>query len=112
MISTAERTTDRTHCRKPIDIRVKFVKLVEGRKETIHGRTRDLSNNGVGVTMAASLRRGEIGTLVMFFPKINLEMNLTAVIQHCRGFRYGMKFVHLSSEQQFLINGICGALPN
>jgi PilZ domain len=101
----------RTFDRRSFDLRVKLVINRNGRPSTIHGRTRDLSFSGMGVTLACSVAQGTACLLVLKFPKVDYEVCLPAVVTHSHGSRFGLKFQQLSGEQRLLIQKICKALP-
>lgn len=101
----------RTFDRHRFDLRVKLVFHRNGRPDVIHGRTRDLSFSGMGVTLAHDIAHGTACLLVLRFPKTDYELQLPAVVTHGRGSRFGLQFHRLSGEQKLLIQKICRALP-
>ncbi len=101
----------RTFDRRRFDLRVKLVYLRNGRNDVVHGRTRDLSFSGIGVILSREIAHGTACVLVLKFPKVELEVQLPAVVTHVRGFRYGLQFQSLSGEQKLLIQRLCKSLP-
>lgn len=101
----------RTFDRHRFDLRVKLVFHRNGRADVVHGRTRDLSFSGMGVTLACGVAHGTACLLVLRFPKTEYELKLPAVVTHGRGSHFGLQFQRLSGEQKLLIQKICKALP-
>ena len=97
--------------RHQFDLRVKLVVRRNGRNEVIHGRTRDLSFSGIGVTLVRDVAQQTPCLLVIRFPKTDLEVQFPAVVTQSRGSRFGLQFHKLSGEQRLLIQKICKALP-
>jgi hypothetical protein len=97
--------------RHEFDLRVKVLVKQNGRHDVIHGRTRDLSFSGMGVTLVRDLAHGTPCLLVIKFPKVDFEVQFPALVTQGRGSRFGMKFQRLSGEQRLLIQRICKALP-
>jgi PilZ domain len=101
----------RTFERHNFDLRVKLMLPCNGRANIIHGRSRDLSFSGMGVTLSQDVPRGTACLLVIKFPKVDFELQLPVRVTHSRGSRYGLQFHQLSGEQRLLIQKICKALP-
>jgi len=101
------RLFDRHH----FDLRVKLITNCNGRTEVIHGRSRDLSFSGIGVTLVRNVERGAPCVLILKFPKVDYELQLPAIVTNGRGSRFGLQFQRLSGEQRLLIQKICKALP-
>jgi hypothetical protein len=97
--------------RHQFDLRLKLIINLYGRLNVIHGRTRDLSFSGMGVTLVRNVEHGTPCLLVLKFPKVDYEVRLPAVVTHGSGSRFGLQFHKLSGEQRLLIQKICRALP-
>lgn len=97
--------------RRHFDLRVKVLVQRNGRAEVVHGRTRDLSFSGIGVTLVRNLAEGTPCLLAIKFPKVDVEVQFPAMVVHGHGSRFGMQFQRLSGEQRLLIQKICKALP-
>jgi hypothetical protein len=97
--------------RHRFDLRVKLIVHSNGRPHIIHGRSRDLSFSGVGVTLARDIARGTPCLLVIRFPKVDTEIQFPAIVTQGQGSRFGLEFQRLSGEQRLLIQKICKALP-
>ena len=97
--------------RRQFDLRVKLIVHRNGRNEVIHGRSRDLSFSGVGVTLVRDVAHQTPCLLLIRFPKTDVEVQLPAVVAQSRGSRFGLQFHKLSGEQRLLIQKICKALP-
>lgn len=105
------RHRSRIFDRHRFDLRVKLVVQLQGRSDTIHGRTRDLSFSGMGIMLSREIARGTVCVLILKFPKTDVELRLPVIVAHAKGFRYGVEFQRLTGEQKLLIQKICKALP-
>ncbi len=97
--------------RHDFDLRVKVLVQQHGQTDTVHGRTRDLSFSGIGVTLVRNLAQGTPCVLIIKFPKVDFEAHFPAIVIQGQGSRFGLQFQRLSGEQRLLIQKICKALP-
>ena len=61
--------------------------------------SKDLSEAGIGVLVAAELTMGEVVTLAFLVPGME-PWSVRAVLRHRRRFHYGCEFLALSDEQK------------
>jgi len=61
-------TKDRRWKRVPLDVRVKAVIEDDGHKTVVHGRSFQISEGGMGVTMTREIRKGTAVTLIFKLP--------------------------------------------
>ena len=87
----------RTHPRYVIDVRI----VVDcGGKS--YGRTQNVSEGGVGATVPANLKQGDIVQLTFQMPNAD-PLSISAEVRYARGFQYGFQFVNATAEQRSVI---------
>ena len=96
----------RKHPRYQIDLR-----LVIYGTQTLHGRTKDISEGGLGATVAGNLKTDEIVTLEFFLPGVETAFKLKAEIRYHKGFHYGFRFLHATEEQREFIREAARIMP-
>lgn len=72
---------------------------------TFHGRTKDISENGLGATVAGELKMHESVELEFYLPGSLVPQRFTAEVRFRRGFQYGFCFLDATEEQKTLIRG-------
>src|SRR5215470_10516789 len=90
--------TSRQHGRFLIDLR-----LVVQAKATLHGRTKNLSEGGLGATVAGDLGLGELVQLQFQLPESQEPLVFRAEVRYRQGFQYGFKFINPSEKQLDII---------
>ncbi len=70
---------------------------------TLHGRTKEISENGLGATVAGELKMHESVELELYLPGSLARQRFTAEVRFRRGFQYGFCFLHPTEEQKNLI---------
>jgi PilZ domain len=98
--------TPRAFRRFLLDIRV-----VIKAKETLHGRTKDLGEGGLGATIPGNIDLGEIVELEFQLPETNEPLRLKAEVRYRHGFQYGFRFLHPLDQQRELICRATTGLP-
>lgn len=96
----------RRHGRFLIDLR-----LIVKANTTLHGRTRNLSEGGLGATVAGDIPGGEIVQLQLQLPESEEPLLLVAEVRYRQGFQYGFKFVNPSDKQVEIIRRAIRDLP-
>jgi c-di-GMP-binding flagellar brake protein YcgR len=76
-------------------------------QKPIYGRTRDLSNKGMGAVIPASLEPGDEVTLEFALNPDEPAMTVTAVVRHRRCFHYGFEFIGLKAGESEAIERAC-----
>jgi hypothetical protein len=77
----------------------------------IYGRTRDISETGMGASVPAELASGELMELEFQFPDEPAPVTLIAEVCFCQGFHYGFKFVGPTPKQRTAIRRNTRDLP-
>lgn len=67
---------------------------------TLHGRTKDISEGGLGATVAGELNRNEPLELEFCLPGSSKPLKLKAEIRYHQGFQYGFRFLHILESQR------------
>jgi hypothetical protein len=99
-------STPRAFPRFLLDIRV-----VIRSKETMHGRTRDLGQGGLGATIPGELKLREIVELEFQPPESTDSLRLKAEVRYRQGFQYGFRFLHATENQKEIIRRATANLP-
>ena len=84
--------------RVPIDVRVKAIIMEDGHKTVVYGRSAQLSEGGIGVTMTREMPKGTVATLVFKLPGDADERTLQAEVKYRNGFRCGFEFLGMSAQ--------------
>jgi hypothetical protein len=90
--------TPRAYRRFLLDIRI-----VARTKESYHGRTKDISQGGLGATIAGDIKLGDVIELEFQVPESTEPLKLQAEVRYRKGFQYGFKFLHAKEHQLELI---------
>lgn len=96
----------RQHGRFLIDLR-----LIVKAKTTLHGRTRNLSEGGLGATVAGDIALGEFVQLQFQLPESEEPLVFRAEVRYRQGFQYGFRFLSLSEKQLEIIRHAIRDLP-
>jgi hypothetical protein len=70
---------------------------------TLHGRTKDISESGLGATVAGELKMHESVELELYLPGSLTPQRFTAEVRYRRGFQYGFCFLNATDQQKNLI---------
>ena len=70
---------------------------------TLHGRTRDISEGGLGATVAGDVPLGTFVELELMLPGSNDLLRLHSEVRYRQGFQYGFRFLHPSDKQVEII---------
>jgi len=97
---------ERKHGRVLIDLR-----LVVKAQTTLHGRTRNLAESGMGATVAGELPLGESVELQFQLPGSSEPLVLRAEVRFRQGFHYGFKFIFPMEDQLQAIRSAIRDLP-
>jgi len=102
-------TPSRRYARHYYDGRVNVTVYRPSGKSEFWGRIADLSESGMGATVAGELEQGEFVALQFSIPSISLE--LRACVCHRRGYFCGFEFLVVSDGQRERIKQACEGLP-
>ncbi len=101
---------DRRWRRRCLDVRVSVNTALDGRVLAVSGRSCDLSPGGLGTILTRALPHG--APVIITLRGRGRELDLPAVLRHCRGFRCGFQFRALSAQAHRLVRQLHAALPD
>jgi hypothetical protein len=82
------------------------IKVYAG-KDTFHGRTRDISETGMGVVIPDAVPTGSRVKLEFALGGGKAALLVDAILRHHRGFYNGFEFADVNPTSQHAINGAC-----
>jgi hypothetical protein len=74
------------------------------------GRSIELGQDGIGVTLTGQLEAGEVATLELPLPGGATPLKLRALVRYRDGLRHGFEFLARDTAQQELIQRTCELL--
>lgn len=74
-------------------------------RQRLDAYSRDISQAGIGMLIAAELALGEVVSLNFSLPKSSDSWEIRAVLRHRRGYHYGFEFLSASDEQKAALAG-------
>jgi hypothetical protein len=110
----AKTPTDRRRRRHPryqSDFRVAVTHLLGNAYQKLEGHSRDLSEAGIGVLLAAELNVGEVASLNFSLSGSATAWEVRAVVRYRRGYHYGFEFLSLTNDQRESLKGFLTGLP-
>lgn len=109
--SGPKRLESRHFPRYRIDVRV-LVKLRRepGGELLLRGRSTDISQSGMGVTLSGDLELGQAVNMEFSLPFTREPLHLRAVVRRRNGLNYGVEFLTLSPQQRAAIERLCEPL--
>src|SRR5215469_18586296 len=96
---TATRKVPRYKLTVPLRLTV----LRAGVPDDIHGRTLEIGEGGVGVTVATQLLLGESVRVEFLFPHMTTPVRATAVVRYQHARNFGLQFLRLPADQASVI---------
>lgn len=102
----AAKPVDRRKRRCPryrADFRLSVNYLHGDHYQTVEGHSRNLSEAGIGMLLAAELSIGDVAALSLCFPELASPLELRAVVRYRHGYQYGFEFLSLTDEQKEML---------
>jgi len=87
------------------------IRLIVRAAETLHGRSKDLGEGGLGATIPGSIGGGEIVELEFHLPGTREVMRVKAEVRYRQGFQYGFRFLDATEHQREIIRRATKHLP-
>jgi hypothetical protein len=85
--------------------------LLRGGSAVFHGRTKDISETGLGAIVAGELDTDDPLQLEFYLPgKLNV-VKLKAEVRYHQGFQYGFQFVEMNDQQRDMLREAIIVLP-
>jgi hypothetical protein len=110
-------TKDRTDPKKlrryprfPVDIRVSVKVFRPEAPLEVWGRSIELGQDGIGITLTGQLEPGEVATLELTLPSSGTPLKLRALVRYRDGLRHGFEFLARDGAQHDLIARTCEVL--
>src|SRR5438270_5669748 len=103
-------TKRRRYPRYCIDVRVSAKVFRAGEVIELWGRSIELGQDGIGVTLTGQLEQGEVATLELTLPASQAPLKLRALVRYRDGLRHGFEFLARDTMQEDLIRRTCELL--
>jgi PilZ domain len=100
----------RRYPRYSLDVRVSVKVFRPGAPIELWGRSIELGQDGIGVTLTGQLEAGEVATLELTLPGGTVPLKLRALVRYRDGLRHGFEFLARDTTQQELIQRTCELL--
>jgi hypothetical protein len=105
-VDEVEKRNRRKAQRFYLDQRLKVV-ITDANRKAVFGRTRDISEGGLGGVIADPLEAGTRVELEFPVPVHDIPMKMTAVVCFRRGFHHGFEFLVRDANDVAVIKRIC-----
>jgi hypothetical protein len=109
--------TDRTDPKKlrkypryPLDVRVSVRVFRPEAPLELWGRSIELGQDGIGITLTGQLEPGEVATLELTLPASGTPLRLRGLVRYRDGLRHGFEFLARNGAQHELILKTCQLL--
>jgi hypothetical protein len=109
--------TDRTDPKKlrkypryPLDVRVSVRVFRPEAPLELWGRSIELGQDGIGITLTGQLEPGEVATLELTLPASGTPLRLRGLVRYRDGLRHGFEFLARDGAQHDLILRTCELL--
>lgn len=79
---------------------------------TLWGRTNEIAQDGLGVTLSGAVQAGEVVSLEFPIPAPPHTMKVRGVIRYSDGLRCGVEFLVVTDEQRLTLRQVCVLLSN
>jgi len=105
----ARPTATRRFPRFPLDIRVSAKVFRSDAAIDLWGRSIEMGQDGIGVTLTGELDVGEVATLELNLPATSTPLKLRALVRYRDGLRHGFEFLPetRSSGRSYAAPAIC-----
>jgi hypothetical protein len=110
-------TTDRSDPKKlrrypryQLDIRISVKVFRPEAALELWGRSIELGQDGIGITLTGQLEPGEVATLELTLPASGIPLRLRALVRYRDGLRHGFEFLARDGAQHELILRACELL--
>lgn len=100
----------RRYPRYQLDIRVSVKVFRPEAQLEFWGRSIELGQDGIGITLTGQLEPGEVATLELTLPGSGTPLRLRALVRYRDGLRHGFEFLARDGAQHELILRTCELL--
>ena len=103
---------NRRFTRHRLDARIQMSVFRDGEKTSLWGRTSELGQDGVGATLSAELKVGEVVSMEFPIPVQPYFMRVRAIARYCEGLRCGFEFLIVTEDQRETLRRTCEVLSS
>jgi PilZ domain len=100
----------RRYPRYSLDVRVSVKVFRPGAPIELWGRSIELGQDGIGVTLTGQLEAGEVATLELTLPASATPLKLRGLVRYRDGLRHGFEFLARDTAQRELLQRTCELL--
>jgi hypothetical protein len=100
----------RRYPRYSLDVRVSARVFRPGAPVELWGRSIEMGQDGIGVTLTGQLEPGEVATLELTLPTSATPLKLRGLVRYRDGLRHGFEFLARDAVQHELILRTCELL--
>lgn len=108
---TVEGAENRKYPRYTIDISIKArINSIGGVTSYCYGRGNNVSLGGMSIYVAHELAVGKSLKLILTLPHAERQIECEAVVRNRAGYRYGIEFIAMKTEDRELLDRACKML--
>lgn len=93
-----------------VDMRVSVQVFRKGDVMSLWGRSSEMGEDGVGVTLTGELEPGEVVSVEVSLPLAAYPLKVRALVRYRQGLRHGLEFLAVTSEQRAVLRRVCEML--
>jgi hypothetical protein len=98
--------------RYQVDIRVSIQVFRPSGTVSLWGRSTELGEDGIGVTLTGEVEPGEVVSMELSLPAASYPMKFRALVRYRTGLRHGFEFLALNSQQKDALRRVCEMLAS
>lgn len=102
----------RRFTRHRFDARIQLSVFRDGATTSLWGRTSELGQDGVGGTLSAELKVGEVVSMEFPIPVPPYFLKVRAVVRYSEGLRCGFEFLIVTEDQRETLRRTCEVLAS
>lgn len=110
--TSAAYNRTRRFTRHRLDARIQMSVFRDGATASLWGRTSELGQDGVGATLSAELKVGEVVSMEFPIPVQPYFMRVRAIARYCEGLRCGFEFLIVTEDQRETLRRTCEVLSS
>jgi PilZ domain len=110
--TSAAYNRTRRYSRHRLDARIQISVFRDGATTSLWGRTSELGQDGVGATLSAELKVGEVVSMEFPIPVPPYFMKVRAIARYCEGLRCGFEFLVVTEDQRETLRRTCEVLSS
>jgi hypothetical protein len=102
----------RRYTRHRLDARIQMSVFRDGATISLWGCTSELGQDGVGATLSAQLKVGEVVSMEFPIPVPPHFLRVRAIARYCEGLRCGFEFLIVTEGQRETLRRCCEVLAS